>query len=614
MRTHTLTALLKCNKDLQLRATSNYWKLLNTVCHVHADQPWSRTALAILDLGPNRESVRSLVDLADSLSSQKYDDAAEHFAANQFSLLIRKYPFPDDVNPFTPEETAYQKFIKSEHSCLRINQRLSARRSRRSRPLPYEYEFEKMRQFARYVLADAPDLAHIYDNVGFGPGASVGVTGNATNFARKLRASWTVTPGAYMLSFGSVMKHAQIREILFPNPGGFTASPFDYDPVKGPFSKKVSVVAYNKIAFVPKTAKTYRSIAVEPLLNGLVQKGVDNVMRLRLKRIGIDLSDQDLNSEMARLGSLKDDEDSFVTIDLSSASDSISIEIVREILPPEWFSFLNSIRSPSYNYGGVVRRFHKFCSMGNGFCFPLETLLFTSACISVGCGAPGKDFRVYGDDIVVRKKFAVPLLKLLKYMGFAVNTDKTFLSGPFRESCGKDWFNGVDVRPYTLDFALDSVQSLYKVLNGSLRNDLTRSFFHGLRPFLLGRVHRDFRFFRPYPGPDDTAIDSYCDEFLTSPHVSYRFANGTGSWRWKELISYPISDREITNWAREHGIAVLYGALSGSASSMPFSIRRKTRTKVRLVSHPGATSQWLPPVGRDAVIDGFRVTSRACSN
>lgn len=594
MKPKRLNALQECNLRLQKKTTHNFWVLLKTVCQVHKNEPFAVEARKIIEHELTKDSIAKLLALADSLSIQSYVDARAHFYANQFSLLIRKYPYPDDLNPFKPKENAVRTFFRSEHKCKRTNQRFRARLSRCGKAAPYEYQLQEMRSFITYVIGDSPDLESIYDNVGFGPGASIGVNGNATNVGRKILSTWTVSPGAYLYGYSAVMGNQCLREHVFGQPLGFTDGRTDTHPFTGAFSKVTNIVAYNNIAFVPKTAKTFRSIAVEPLLNGYVQKGVDITMRRYLKRIGIDLSDQAPNSEMARLGSIQGSEDPFVTIDLASASDSIATEMVRSVLPPGWFDLLNSIRSKSFKLDGDVKRFNKFCSMGNGFCFPLETLLFTAACHAVGCRRPGRDFRVYGDDIIVRQSKSEALIKLLNYLGFAVNTEKTFLQGPFRESCGKDWFDGVDVRPYTLDFELDSVQSLFKVLNGSLRNDLCQSFFSGLRPFLLSLIPADFRFFRPYPGPDDTGIDSYCDEFLTSPHVTYRFKNGSGSWRWKELIATSISDREITEKCEGRGYALLYAALTGSASSLPFAIRRKTRTKVRCISHPGASSRWLP--------------------
>lgn len=581
--------LQEWNRRLQTSASTKYLRLLRYVCLGHEGQEWSRKALPFLGSNPDYDS---LLSLADSLSSQKYENAWQHFQANQFASLIRKFPFPPGSVSLDPEGNAKKTFFSSEHKCFRINQRFRAARSRKGKAAPYSYELDSMRRFIAYVLGHEPIYRYIWDKTGFGSGASIGVSGNATNLWRKLSSDWSVSPGAYDFAFAAVMNHAQVREVLFPNPGGFTSGGNDYDPFLGPFSKKVKLVTYNKIAFVPKTAKTHRVIAVEPLLNGFVQKGIDEFMRLRLKRIGIDLTDQSRNSEFARLGSLPGVEDPYVTIDLSSASDSISREVVRELLPPEWYRFLDSVRSRNFLIDGEIHRYEKFCSMGNGFCFPLESLIFVSACHAVGAGRPGKEFLVYGDDIVVRQSVSQKLIKLLAYLGFRTNISKTFLDGPFRESCGKDWFGGIDVRPYTLDFALDSVQSLFKLLNGMSRGDLRREFFSCVRTRVINWVPIEFRFFRPFTGPEDSGIDALDHEFLTSSHCSYRFKNGSGSWRWKELISRAVSDIEAVR--ANNAYALVYAALVGSASDQPFALRRKTKTKVRYISHPGATSLWLP--------------------
>lgn len=587
--------LLKWNQRLKKLSRNNFLKLLRRVCLGHQDNDKIKECYTLLNpsrLKGTMYPFDAVIDLADSLSEQKYSDAWQHFQANQFASLIRKFPFSKDDTSYRPEEKAREKFFEAEHKCYRINQRFAARLRCKSKPAPYEYELDDMRKFISYVLGHAPMLKNIWNGCGFGPGASIGTHGNATNVWRKLSSHWSVSPGAYHFAFAAVMNHAQVREVIFPNAGGFTSCGLDYSPERGPFSKKVKLVAYNKISFVPKTAKTHRVIAVEPLLNSFVQKGVDEHMRLRLKRIGIDLSDQSRNSEFARLGSLPGAEDPFVTIDLSSASDSISIGLVKDVLPPEWYDFLNAIRSKSFLLDGEIRQYNKFCSMGNGFCFPLETLLFVAACKACNAGRPGKDFLVYGDDIVLRQSKSMKLIKLLAYMGFKTNKGKTFLEGPFRESCGKDWFGGIDVRPYTLDFQLDSIQSFFKFLNGAQASEYRKIFFSNVRPHMINMVPNKFRFFRPYPGPEDTGIDSVQDEFLTSPHCSYRFHDGSGAWRWKELISRSVADRYRPSL--DNAYALVYAALVGSASDQPFALRRKTKTKVRLISHPGATSLWLP--------------------
>jgi len=248
---------------------------------------------------------------------------------------------------------------------------------------------------------------------------------------------------------------------------------------------------------------------------------------LRLKRIGIDLAEQDHNRERAKIGSVTGE---WATIDLSSASDSIATEFVRELLPPEWFELLNSTRSLNYLVNGNKTRFHKFCSMGNGFCFPLETLLFSAICHAAGAGEPGKDFLVYGDDIIVRTEHVEKLLHLLSYCGFTPNSKKTFYNGSFRESCGADWFAGEDVRPYTLDHKLDSVQNIFKFLNLSRRSFRTELFFREIRSSVLHMLPRNLRLFRPQRGPADSGIDMTGDEHLYAPHC--RFNKNLQCWEY----------------------------------------------------------------------------------
>lgn len=589
MNTSTPRQVRDLNKSLTRRAFENYRGLISQLCLTHSELPYAATIDSLI----RAEQVDKLVELADSLSAQQYADAAQHFAANQFAALIRKYPFPPGSHSFDPAEQAYRTFCRSEHKCARINSWFEAWSVRKHKPRPYDEMFRRMEGFVRYVISDAPPLESIFSKCNFGPGASLGVHGNATNLGRKLLAqSWTVSSSAYSYAYIALMNHAQFREVLIPEHAGFTSGEADYTTEKRVFAERVSFTNHNNITFVPKTVKTLRSIAVEPLLNGYLQKGIDQVLRDRLRRIGVNLSDQDPNRQFSRLGSF-DEDDAFVTIDLSSASDSISTGLCQRLLPPEWFAFLNACRSKHYKYKGVLHPFHKFCSMGNGFCFPLETLIFTAACSAVNAGTPGVDYLVYGDDIIVRKTHAADLIALLNVMGFSVNKDKTFLQGPFRESCGADWYLGEDVRPFTLDFALDDLTALYKVLNLSNRNARSREFFWEVRPFLLRMIPHKLQFWRPFAGNVDSAIDSTGDEHLLSHSCKYN--KSTRSWRWKELLNISVPDSAWDTYqGRSACAALVYAALSGSDSKAPFTYRGKTRTKVRVISHSGATSTWLP--------------------
>lgn len=552
-----------------------YRKLLGRLCADHVGNEFADSISGLL----RNKNYAELYAYADSLVSRKLDTAKDHFLANQFAALVRKYPFPSSVINLQPRENALKKFVAAEERCAQVNDYfLNPIRDR-----GLEFHLSRMRQFIAYVIGDIPDVTSCLSSCDFGPGANIGVNGDGTSSARKLLAkNQTIGPCALPYLPTAIMYNSHLVE-FFSSTRSRSHYSHDIDSVKESLSKVVNLVAFNKITFVPKTTKTYRSIAVEPLWNSFLQKGVDVFMRKRLKRIGIDLSDQSSNVSFAQRGSVEwTSENPFCTLDLSSASDSISVGLVKELVPPDWYSFLNCIRSSSYLLDGVVHSYSKFCSMGNGFCFPLETLIFAAACHSVGCGAPGTDFLVYGDDIIVRRDKYDELVRLLDLMGFSVNHEKSFNSGPFRESCGGDFFQGEDVRPVTLDYELSCPENIFKLLNLSNRNVRTKMFFQNQREFLFSLLDPNCRLIRPFDGPADTAITSTGDEHLISPFC--RWNKTHQRWEWFELLASPVPDDFWIGSSRADTLHVI-AALRGSSPSSLFAWRRKTRTSVRKISH-----------------------------
>jgi len=579
-----LSALSKCNNLLGKQARANYSRFLEVLLG-SIDHPCSRELLSLEKEG----NFTDMVLVADRISSTVFQTAAEHRLCNQLAAVIRKYPFPSDQVMFDPRKQALETFMASERKCKRVNKRFRLFETLRS---PHEMVLNHARSWIHYVLGEL-SLADVMEGCNFGPGASIGIHGNATNMARKLLApSWSVTPSAFYYAQAFLKTDVHIREYLVRGPRDRFFS-FDNELFNTEFKSKVHMVDYNKIAFVPKTVKTERTIAVEPLLNGYLQKGTDVLMRKKLKRVGIDLEDQSLNQGLALMGSIPGlDKDPYVTIDLSSASDSISTEFCRYILPPEWFSFLNQIRSSYYMIEGRKYPYEKFVTMGNGFCFPLETLIFASLChaCSKQCDVPA-DFSVYGDDIIVRASIADRVLDLLRICGFKANREKTFLSGPFRESCGADWFEGVDVRPVTLDYRFDSVESIFKFCNLVRRKPAIADLLHEALDFLESLIPPSLKFTRPYKGNVDTALEVSLDSFLSSPFS--RWNRNTQTWSWFEIqkeawVDYSIQSR------KGYDVALTRGALSGSQSETPFAERRKTRTKIRRISYAGGWSLYVP--------------------
>jgi len=542
----------------------------------------------------DESSVIDLIRYADSLVETVYPNAALHFAANQFAALIRKYPFPVKTLTGLAEEAAWKKFQDTEAKCSSMNEIFSSETSVYEAGVSSDV-LMRMRSFIEFVLGTTLTINDIWDKCDFGPGASVGLSGSATNKKRKLLSSWSVSPSALDYARCTLKSHSQFLELLLKPDDAICD---DYlNTFNTEFYKRIDVVDYNKLTFVPKTTMVSRSIAVEPVLNSYLQKGVDELMRARLRaRVRLDLADQESNCKMALIGSF-DKEDAFCTIDLSSASDSISINLVRNLLPPDWFYLLDRIRSKSYMYKGNTYVYSKFCSMGNGFCFPLQTLLFAAACHAVGAGEPNVDYRVYGDDIIVRKRVFEDVIALLAQLGFKTNSSKTFGQGPFRESCGKDYYNGADVRPVILDYALDNIQALFKFHNSFYRSITCLHCGTRIQDLLLNRVPIRFRLVAPdYSDVTDQAfrVGRYTHHFLASKFT--RYDQKLWCMSWMQLAVSPVPDHNTYGRdQREVGIAYLYGALSGSQSRNTFVHRRKSVTNIRKVAYGGSSSTWTPP-------------------
>ncbi|DAD52404.1 RNA-directed RNA polymerase [ssRNA phage SRR5466725_4] len=217
-----------------------------------------------------------------------------------------------------------------------------------------------------------------------------------------------------------------------------------------------TVVESSNYSFVNKTTKIARGICTEPSINMWFQLGLGGFIEHRLKTVfGIDLGSQPyVNSVMARRGSLGD---GFDTIDLESASDSIALNMLEDVLPRDFLRWLKLLRCKSTILPNKeVVQLNMVSTMGNGFTFPLETLIFSCIVQSVyrsldipmkGKGeATSRNFAVFGDDIIVDSRATRRVLRLLHLLGFVVNADKTFVEGQFRESCGADYVSGVNVR------------------------------------------------------------------------------------------------------------------------------------------------------------------------
>lgn len=226
-------------------------------------------------------------------------------------------------------------------------------------------------------------------------------------------------------------------------------------------------IARGNVMFtVPKTSQIDRCACKEPELNMFCQKAIGDYFRRCLRRKRIDLNDQTVNQRLARLGSL---DGSLATIDLSSASDSVTIQLVQALLPYDWFVLLDDCRSPFTIIDGEEHENAMFSSMGNAFTFELESLIFWAlvrACAYLT--QTSGIISVYGDDIICPVELEDAVKSTFAFCGFRINPKKSFFEGTFRESCGKHWDAGRDVTPFYVKSVPVSVDDWCHLLN-SLR-------------------------------------------------------------------------------------------------------------------------------------------------
>lgn len=302
------------------------------------------------------------------------------------------------------------------------------------------------------------DTHSITDGFSLGNGANIGSFG--TDFLSKVgTSSMAATSSALHMFFMQAISEDPIWS--------------DVESIRS-VSRGFELVRGSRLSFVPKTTEISRTICTEPVCNMLFQKGIATVLERRLNEMCcIDLALQpDKNRALAQLGSLTGE---FGTIDLSSASDSMSLRLVREFFPRQVSSWFELTRSPlAVLPDGTEVELHMVSSMGNAFTFPLQTLFFASLVYGAyrvkdlkfdrPFGQSLGNFAVFGDDIIVLSEAYGLVSRLLSICGFSVNVDKSFNEGLFRESCGRDFYNGYDVRGVYIKHLLD-VNDVYSAIN-----------------------------------------------------------------------------------------------------------------------------------------------------
>lgn len=343
---------------------------------------------------------------------------------------------------------AIRKFLDSEVLCAETNFIFKKRAAGEFLFSPaVEARLFRAQRKVAFILGDVPCLSDL--KFRFGPGATTTLIKRKASARAKLGETFACSE-----DFAEGVK-TFLEE--FPS----------WIPFGDSEATQVSVEIHDgRLDFVRKNAKTDRTIVVEPMLNSMFQLGVGDYMATRLRRVGIDIRDQSRNQGLACEGSLTG---ALATLDLSSASDTIATELVYELLPVDWALFLSQGRSSHLVYEDFRFSIEKFSSMGNGFTFPLETLIFYA--LACACVNEDDEYKVsvYGDDIIVPTYAYAELCDLLNAVGFIPNKDKSFSTGPFRESCGADYHSGINIRPCYVKGPLTG-QDVFRLHNFFVRN------------------------------------------------------------------------------------------------------------------------------------------------
>lgn len=514
--------------------------------YVGLDTPVSLGLEILLRYGELEQVVRKRINPLD------YNDLLKFRLDYQAVNFLAKAPLK--ISGVDPQAKAVQSFLESEESCRRTNHRI---RLYRDSPHTVGPLVHSVLHGAIKIISSTLGLVNsneLLSKCRFGPGADSTTSANRTTAYDKLLAKPEATQDAIPLAC-----------VLINETHGLQCA-FGRDPITGPqqlFAESdLSHVRGNRITFVPKSAVTFRTIAIEPHLNIYMQLGIGGMIRSRLRKRGLNLDDQEGNQFLARLGSQTGE---LCTIDLSSASDTLSRELVRELLPEPWFNLLDATRSKVGLLRGegsttAVIRYEKFSSMGNGYTFELETLIFWAIARSVletlgisvhdSSGLP--TMRVYGDDIVVPTAAYQTLVDVLAWCGFATNDKKSFSSGYFRESCGKDYYAGTLVRPFFQKELPCDVQALYRMANGLRRAAYRSNSYFGCDnrfkfawDHVIRNLPKPFRGFKQpaYTGVNPNEVDCF---FVAGPSgLGFTTPSQEGvescDWRWK--VSRPVSSR-----------------------------------------------------------------------
>lgn len=204
---------------------------------------------------------------------------------------------------------------------------------------------------------------------------------------------------------------------------------------------------FNRLLFVPKNYKSYRSVAPESPVNQMMQRKIRDAIWAALPawvKKHLPLRDQTIMERLAAAAFKLH----LATTDLSHASDSFSVRVLIDAFPDAVRRDVMRWRPTHTMIDGKdePHQLEQVSTMGTGNVWLLMAV-FLLACMVTACelgrvpsGRRNACF-VFGDDCIHPCEISEILYWILGLMGFEVNVDKSYgESSRYRESCGSEWW------------------------------------------------------------------------------------------------------------------------------------------------------------------------------
>jgi len=286
-----------------------------------------------------------------------------------------------------------------------------------------------------------------------------------------------------------------------------------------------------RVVAVPKTLKAPRIIAIEPTYMQYVQQAikealVENIEQDDILNKFLGFTDQEVNRTMACYGSANSR--SLATLDLSEASDRVSTWHVDCLIGNRTHLGIavDACRSAKAEVPGHgIIALNKYASMGSALTFPLEAMVFLTV-VFLGIESSLKTpmtrelfksfigkVRVYGDDIIVPVEHVQSVISTLEAFGLKVNARKSFWTGKFRESCGGDYYDGIDVSVVKARTDIPTSRKHVReiVSTVSLRNQMYFAGFWRTADYLDGKLEAVIPFPTTWPESPGLGRHTYLD-------------------------------------------------------------------------------------------------------